>query len=141
MTDTREDLKERIRAAGLRATQGRIAVYAALLEADRPLTHNDLAERVAWLSIDKATIYRNLVDLANVGLLRRSDLGDHTWRFEVPHDSDSDFGHPHFVCVECGDIQCLSGLALSVSRVSSLPRSVRKNAVELQVRGLCDDCG
>lgn len=136
----REEVRTRIRDAGLRSTPGRIAVYQALLQARRPLTHNDLVEQMATLGLDKATIYRNLVDLAEAGLLRRSDLGDHTWRFEVPRAGESVGGHPHFVCIECGDIQCLSGIELAVPRGRNLPRSLRKKEVEFQIRGRCDDC-
>lgn len=139
MTD-RVDVRERIRAAGLRCTPGRLAVYETLLRAERPLTHADLVEQMAAVGIDQATIYRNLSSLAEAGLLRRSDLGDHAWRFEVRRAGDSENGHPHFVCIECGDIQCLSGIGLSVPRTRTLPRSVRKKDIELQLRGVCDDC-
>ncbi|MEO1335583.1 MAG: transcriptional repressor [Myxococcota bacterium] len=138
--DGRHEIREKIRAAGLRCTPGRIAVYEALLEATRPLTHSDLVSHVTAVGVDQATIYRNLIDLVEAGLLRRSDLGDHSWRFEVPRADDPEGGHPHFVCIECGDIQCLSGIELNVPQARNLPRSIRKNEVELQIRGLCDNC-
>lgn len=134
------DVQARIRSAGLRCTPGRVAVYEALLRAERPLTHANLVAGMTSVGLDQATIYRNLSSLAEAGLLRRSDLGDHAWRFEVPRHDDTDQGHPHFVCTECGDIQCLRGVELNVPRTEKLPRSVRKNDVELQLRGVCDDC-
>lgn len=140
VTSQKEEARARIREAGLRATPGRIAVYTALLEAKQPLTHNDMIERLEDLDVDPVTIYRNLVDLAEVGVLRRSDLGDHTWRFEIPLAGERTAGHPHFVCIECGDIQCLSGVELSFKRGRKLPRSIREKNVELHVRGVCDDC-
>ena len=140
VTDGRQQIREKIRAAGLRCTPGRVAVYEALLEAERPLTHSDLVAHMTSVGVDQATIYRNLVDLAEVGLLRRSDLGDHTWRFEVPRSGDPEGGHPHFVCIECGDIQCLTGVELSVTRSRNVPRALRKKDVELQIKGLCDNC-
>ena len=136
----REQIRKSIRDAGLRCTPGRVAVYEALLQAKQPLTHSDLVAHMSTVGVDQATIYRNLVDLAEAGLLRRSDLGDHTWRFEVPRAGDPVGGHPHFVCIECGDIQCLSGVGLNVPRKSDLPRAIRQKAVELQIRGLCDNC-
>lgn len=136
----RDKIREKIRGAGLRATPGRIAVYEALLQAGRPLSHTDLVAHEPAVGVDQATIYRNLNDLAEAGLLRRSDLGDHAWRFEVARPGDPEMGHPHFVCIECGFIQCLSGIELSIPRAQKLPRSVRKKDVELQIRGLCDDC-
>jgi len=37
---------------------------------------------------DRATLYRNLVDMTDAGLLRRVDLGDHVWRYELEHRVD-----------------------------------------------------
>ncbi len=140
VSEGRDMIRAKIRGAGLRCTPGRLAVYEALLQANRPLTHGDLVAQMAAVGVDQATIYRNLVDLAEVGLLRRSDLGDHAWRFEVPRAGDPEGGHPHFVCIECGDIQCLSGVELNVPPARSLPRSLRKRDFELQIKGVCDDC-
>ena len=140
VVDSSDKIRQKIRDAGLRCTPGRLACYKALLEARQPLTHSDLVGHMAAVGVDQATIYRNLMDLAEVGLLRRSDLGDHTWRFEVPRADDPKGGHPHFVCIECGDIQCLSGIELNVPRARNLPQSLKKKEIELQIRGLCDDC-
>ena len=93
-------------SSGLRVTAPRVAVLQRLLQATSPVSHGELAETLApqW---DRATIYRNLIDLTESGVLRRTDVGDHVWRFEVRADdasSHEDRKHPHFVCGECGDV-------------------------------------
>lgn len=110
------------------------------MRAKQPLTHSELVDQMAAAGPDQATIYRNLVDLAEAGLLRRSDLGDHTWRFEVARADEPETGHPHFVCTECGDIQCLPVIELNIPRSRTMPRSLRKKDVALHIRGLCDNC-
>lgn len=140
MTASVDIIRKKLREAGLRCTPGRIAVYGALLDAKQPLTHSQVVEQMAEIGVDQATIYRNLIDMADAGLLRRSDLGDHAWRFEVARSDDPEGGHPHFVCIECGEIQCLSGINLSIPSARNLPQSLRKNEIQLQIRGLCDDC-
>lgn len=136
---SRAEIRSRIREAGLRATVGRIATYEAVHHASAPLTHADVVELVEPLGLDRATVYRNLTDLTEVGLLARSDLGDHAWRFELSHDEPHGSDHVHFVCVDCGEVACLPGVALEVGS-SEVPRAVSEQQVEVQLRGRCDDC-
>jgi Fur family ferric uptake transcriptional regulator len=81
--------RARIRAAGLRCTPARLAVMERLAAAAGPRTHAELAAdlaagaRHAGSGYDKATIYRNLVELTEAGLVSRMELGDHVWRFEI----------------------------------------------------------
>jgi Fur family transcriptional regulator, ferric uptake regulator len=98
------ELKDRIRAAGLRGTSSRAAVLACLVEAGGPVTHAEVCERISDAGLDRATVWRNLSDLTEAGLLRRTDLGDHLWRFELAQAAEHpvDTVHPHFVCTACG---------------------------------------
>jgi Fur family transcriptional regulator, ferric uptake regulator len=133
-----EELRSALRDRGLRATSSRLAVLQHMRTAKQPLSHADVVAQLAPGPWDPATIYRNLLDLVEVGLARRTDVGDHVWRFEVVvagHRED----HPHFVCKECGVVECLPDVELLVPRTKA-PRSVKKRQVELQLRGLCDTC-
>jgi Fur family ferric uptake transcriptional regulator len=62
---------------GLRMTGARMAVMRWLQDAKSPATHAEIAEDLVPLGFDKATVYRNLTDLAEAGLVTRSELGDH----------------------------------------------------------------
>src|SRR5438132_6944629 len=114
MAKNLDELRAAVRARGLRATPSRLAVLEVLRASDAPRSHGDVAERLASQPWDRATIYRNLVDLAEAGLARRTDVGDHVWRFEarVP-GSEHDTSHPHFVCIECGSVECLPEIELA----------------------------
>jgi len=136
----RAELRERIRAAGLRATPGRIAVLAELVAAKAPLSHAELVDRLADAALDRATVYRNLMDLASAGLLDRTDHGDHVWRFAANGGEHAHAAHPHFVCVQCGDVRCLETTVISVEPSATAPRSVLAQAVQVHLRGLCDGC-
>ena len=87
MTSTdRDQLVQELRAAGLRATSARIAVLAALHRlspGDEPVSHPELAAALAPEGWDRATVYRNLIDLVETGIATREDRGDHTWRFAL----------------------------------------------------------
>jgi Fur family ferric uptake transcriptional regulator len=135
------DLKQILRDTGLRATSARAAVLRCLIEANAPLTHGEVCERLAALGYDRATLYRNLVDLTEVGLALRTDLGDHLWRFELAGEGDhTPAAHPHFVCSECGDVSCLPDDAIAVRPGQGVPDALAAREVEIQVRGLCNAC-
>jgi Fur family transcriptional regulator, ferric uptake regulator len=131
-----DELRTSVRAKGLRATPSRLAVLELLRTNDVPMSHGDVADHLSASSWDRATIYRNLTDLAEVGLVRRTDIGDHVWRFEAVN---GDHEHPHFVCTECGTVECLPEIELAVRRAKA-PRAVKQRKVEVHVRGLCDSC-
>jgi Fur family transcriptional regulator, ferric uptake regulator len=135
------DLRAEIRQRGMRSTGPRVAVLAHLSEASAPLSHTEIHEALVDHGYDRATIYRNLMDLAEAGLLLRSDLGDHVWRFErVKVHAGHSPGHPHFVCTDCGGVLCLPALTVRVVAASGAPKALGTKQVEVQVKGLCDDC-
>ncbi|MCC6336386.1 MAG: transcriptional repressor [Myxococcales bacterium] len=135
-----DDLKTTIRKAGLRSTAPRLAVLKKLLVAVTPVSHGELVDQLADEGMDRTTVYRNLVDLTDVGLVQRTDLGDHVWRFELKRDKGDDARHPHFTCSECGQVACLPEVTLKVKEGKGVPRSLLKQKVEIQLRGKCDDC-
>lgn len=101
-----------LRAVGLRATPARIAVLELLGQSRSPVSHLEVDERLRGADIDKSTIYRALQDIVQSGLARRLDLGDHVWRYErlrpAPADPHHATLHPHLLCVDCGEIVCLT---------------------------------
>jgi Fur family transcriptional regulator, ferric uptake regulator len=140
MTMNEESLdlvKQAIREAGLRATPARIATLQLLRESPSPLTHAVVAEHLAALGVDKATAFRNLNDMAEAGLLRRTELGDHVWRFEVVGD-DVQHAHPHFLCVDCGTVSCMDDVKLTAS--SERASEKFGEVTEILLRGHCKDC-
>lgn len=137
-----QELKQTLRTAGLRATSARAAVLRCLIAADGPLTHAEVCAELAAQGYDRATLYRNLMDLTDVGLATRTDIGDHLWRFElVGRQQHDEAAHPHFVCSECGEVRCLPEEAVDVKPVRGMPRSLKRKKVEIQIRGVCNDCG
>ncbi len=133
------EVRQLLRDAGVRATPARISVMQELRAATSPLTHADLAEKLVPLGFDKATVFRNLADLTDADLISRTELGDHVWRFEaIDPDHPGSEKHPHFVCVECGDVTCLGDMeftAGSKRRATTIGR-----ITEILIKGHCADC-
>ncbi|MBZ0120542.1 MAG: transcriptional repressor [Sandaracinaceae bacterium] len=135
-------LRETLRKVGLRATSARAAVLRCLIDAARPLTHAEVCELLGDAGFDRATVHRNLNDLAAAGLVRRRDLGDHLWRFELStgEEAHDETEHAHFICTECGDVECLPEGAIDLRPVRGAPKALKQGKVQIEVRGACNDC-
>jgi Fur family ferric uptake transcriptional regulator len=142
LTDARASLRNELHRSGLRATPARIAVLHALRRAAGPVTHAEIGRSLEGHGFDAATIYRNLLALTDAGVVDRGDHGDHLWRFEIRREGidHRPEGHAHFLCTGCGNVTCLPDLQLDATRSRRVPRSARVGRVEVQLRGLCDDC-
>lgn len=137
----RDELRRRLRGAGLRTTLARLAVLEQLDEAAAPLSHAELADAMASEGFDRATIYRNLIDLTEAGLVSRTELGDHLWRFESRRDGREHAAqHPHFVCVDCGEVSCLADIDVAISPSPGSKRSVIGELTEVLLKGRCGRC-
>lgn len=124
---------------GLRATPARVATLALLREVASPLTHADVASKLGEYGVDKATAFRNLNDMTDAGLLRRTELGDHVYRFEEirPGEVASE-SHPHFLCTVCGAVQCLDQVELTVGSLRETGKV--GEVVDILLRGTCNTC-
>ena len=133
-----ETLLDELRAAGLRATRSRVTVLRYVREAARPVSLADAVDHLGNAGADRATVYRNLLDLTEAGFLRRAHLGE-AWRFE---GIGADPGHPHFVCTRCGTVACAPEVALQVDVESDRPspHALKLGQFEVQLHGTCDDC-
>ena len=136
-----EEARAALREAKLRSTTSRVAVLQHLAAAGKPLSHAEVAETLVPEGFDKSTIYRCLVELADSGLLSRLDAGDHAWRFELrrgEHHDDSE--HPHFVCVDCGKVECLPEVEVRITPPKGAKRSPVGDVTEVFLKGHCNEC-
>ena len=131
-----EQIKNELKLGGLRLTVSRIAVYTLLKKAEKPLSYTDVLHLLGHENWDKATLYRNLIDLCEAGLIQEVDVGGKMLRYEMKEKRSAH--HSHFVCTSCGDIQCLPTLALG--QQEALPKALKTGEVDIQIRAHCDDC-
>jgi Fur family ferric uptake transcriptional regulator len=144
MSNTDHNVQAEVRALlknqGMRATAQRIAVMLALHEQKVPMTHDEVMGLLGAGMYDKASIWRVLSDLAGVGIVRRMDLGDRVWRYEmqdacrpVSHD------HPHFLCEECSEVTCLPSLEVR-AKDGKLPEALLGAQFQIRISGVCGPC-
>jgi len=134
------DIDDVLRGHGLRRTNSRVAVLEFLRAHPKPLSHGDITAALEPSGLDRATVYRNLMDLAEAGILVRSDMGDHIWRFELLREHADAPSHAHFVCTDCGGVTCLPEASVTLTPSKQAPKALRKRDVVVQVKGICDAC-
>lgn len=138
---TMKDLRERLRTTGLRSTTPRLAVLEFLQHATAPLSHAEIAEGLEPRGFDRTTVYRNLIALTEAGLVSRSDLGDHVWRFEISRGSTHTMSdHPHFVCSTCGEVVCLHDASVTIANTPGSTSPMLPQINEVLLKGICERC-
>lgn len=94
------DTLDKLRSRGFRLTKQRRAIMEAVQRERRHLTAEEIAADVLRHEphVNRATIYRTLRWLCEVGLLRSIDIGDGRRRFEAANEHE----HHHLICRACG---------------------------------------
>ncbi|MFT6396609.1 MAG: Fur family ferric uptake transcriptional regulator [Bradymonadia bacterium] len=125
-----------IKDAGLRVTAPRIAVLRVLSGAERPLSHTDVLIELGESDWDPATIYRNLIKLRDADLIRVVSRVEGIDRYAFASSPKDEHRHPHFVCDDCGRVECLPAAAITLDG----PWAASVSNAEVQLRGECPDC-
>jgi Fur family ferric uptake transcriptional regulator len=93
------------------------------------------------MGFDKSTLFRVLTELAESDLLSRIDAGDHAWRFEIKGlGGHSPGDHPHFVCNDCGKVECMPDVQVSLKNKGKSPAKNRQ-IESVFLKGTCEECG
>lgn len=115
-----------------------MAVLRLLQTAPKPLSHSEVVDALGNDEWDQATLYRNLIKLVEVDLARVASRVGGIARYERAGPDDAPHSHPHFACSECGSVECLPQMKISVGRDPKWRAAIED--AELQVVGQCPDC-
>jgi len=129
-------IKRSLEGSRLRCTPQRYAVLAFLLESNRHPTAAEIFEAVNLLDprSSKATVYNNLRDLVEAGLVREVAVEGRAARFDAKGAR-----HHHFICDRCGSVEDLEWYRVPKPAARSLGKRVVREC-ELIFRGLCTKC-
>ena len=135
---TKSDIKDKLRQTGMRATAPRVALLQLMEQSSKPMTHTEVVDALGQDDWDQATLYRNLVKFTEDGLIRvASQLGGQA-RYELVRDDHHDHIHPHFVCNDCGQVECLPATQVTVAESAAWQNAIQNAMVEIV--GICPDC-
>jgi len=128
---------EKLRAHGQRVTEPRKAILGILASEHGPFSAEDLHQRIPRGECDLVTVYRTLTAMEELGIVRRCDFGDGTYRYEFNHAGHH---HHHVICRTCREVK-----VLDVCVVDALERMVREMGYTdvthtLELFGVCPKC-
>jgi Fur family ferric uptake transcriptional regulator len=133
-----EDVLDLVRRQGGRATHSRRLLLRALFDSSTPHTVEELAELIQREApeVHLSTIYRNLDDLVQLGVVVRGHLGSDAATYHLAVGK-----HGYLVCGECGSMTEVSAGLLSVFSQSLLNQfGFEVNSNHLVVPGRCQAC-
>lgn len=133
-----------LRAHGLKATKQRAAILRLFAGAGRcqPRTMAHIAHELAHASLDRATIYRTVVEFEKKKILRRVNLHTTATHYEL---ALSTHHHHHVICTHCGLTESFDGAICTAADLSKkiLKSSRRFSAItqhSLELFGVCKRC-
>ena len=136
-----------LRRQGVRVTSARVEILGMLLEAESPLTHQQMAALLARYHrrVDPVTLYRVLEWLVEKGFAHRVAGADRVWRFAAIREEDGTGvseernRHPHFHCIICNRVTCLPASGRGWGELT-LPPGFESYAFHLIIEGQCAAC-
>jgi len=135
-----EMLINKSREKGLKLTPQRMAIFSILADADQHLTVDDIYRKasVDYPMLSPATVYRNMEQMVEAGLLTHLDIGGPSTRYDTNLEE-----HHHFVCDRCGKVMDVyfRELGYELDPEKSSLDGVRVDSRRLYLHGVCGECG
>lgn len=130
--------------AGHRLTGPRLSLIKAVAaQSQKPFTGEDLYKDLRGTGLGRATVFRTLRVLQDLGLLSRLHLADgcqHYIAGPQDHPPEADH-HDRLICRECGRVAYLESCPMSesISRIAS-ESGYQVETHHLDILGLCGEC-
>jgi Fur family peroxide stress response transcriptional regulator len=131
-----ETIRHLLDAGGVKFTTQRYCVMAFLMENPGHPTAAELFDGVNRLDprSSRATVYRNLRDLVEAGLVREVAVEGRAARFDV-----KGMRHHHFICDRCGEVEDTEWFDVPQPVGSPTGKRIIRE-YEVILRGLCAGC-
>lgn len=135
-----EVLRGELRERELPFTQQRESVARVLFESTRHLSADEVAEelRERGEQIGKATVYRTLALLVELGLATEHDFGEGFRRYQMQIGAAQ---YDHLICTSCGEVTQFRHPELNET-LERIARDAGFEAITRQIKifGTCDEC-
>lgn len=128
-----------LRESGFKATPGRLSLLSVLAKSDRPLSIGSICSELKG-NLNPTTVYRALEALADVGIVRRVDMGHDHADYEL---TEGEKHHHHVICKKCDDVEDVDVCDAKEFERVVLKRAKRFAAIgdhSLEFFGLCKKC-
>ena len=128
--------------ASLRSTPVRRAILALLMRSPQSLDVPGLLAKLPKHT-DAVTVYRTLNTFVRKKMVHRVRGEERSWRYAIgQHDEGTKHQHPHFVCGQCGRVECLaeSQVPPTLSKALKVGSDYVIDYTEVIVHGSCAKC-
>jgi Fur family ferric uptake transcriptional regulator len=136
-----EEVETFLRASGLRRTPVRVGVIEVLTKSGRPLPVTQILSKLR--GVDSVTVYRTLGTFEKKGIVHKVRSDDRSWLYAIGSPTHKpEHKHPHFVCDDCGKVQCLESAVIPEDFVRSLgvEKGFAVTYSEVVLHGSCPSC-
>ncbi len=127
-----------LKGGGLKATKSRLAVLNIFSEDCRPMTAEEIFQKLAREKIDLATVYRSLKSFEEEGIVERVNLHKEAIYYEL-----AGHHHHHVVCKKCGLVERLKECEIDAS-LKQIQKSAKNfkqiTSHSLEFFGFCKKC-
>jgi Fe2+ or Zn2+ uptake regulation protein len=124
-------------ARGFRETEARRAIVETILHKDGQFTARQLHEELEPWDVGRATVFRTLDLLVELGVLNRLHTDERCSSYVVCADQH----HHHLVCERCGTVQEVSDPRIERAvRAMAVDVGFRAREHRLEIVGICDRC-
>jgi Fur family ferric uptake transcriptional regulator len=127
----------RLKSAGLRITQPRVAILEALIRRNAPASIEQLHRDLASDACDLVTVYRCLAVFEELGLVRRCFFHNGAGLYEINLD---DSHHYHIVCKVCGKVERIDATLTDTTERMLRERGYDQVTHLVEFFGICPDC-
>ncbi|MCZ6639929.1 MAG: Fur family transcriptional regulator [Candidatus Dadabacteria bacterium] len=142
MVENKDNLEKLIglsKEKGLKLTPQRMVIFRILSESKQHVTVDQVYKRarVEYPMLSPATVYRNMEQMVETGLLTHLELSGASMRYDTNLDE-----HHHFVCSKCGKVTdvYLDNIKYSLDESRSALGKAQINSLDLHLQGICAEC-
>ncbi len=135
-----EAFRTYLREKGLRYTPERVAVLEELMLANTHLDVDELYDRLRskGRKVSRATIYRTLKLLIDMGYVKKLNFGERGFRYEPNLDQ---ICHDHMICTNCGKIiEFTDSEIMNICAKVAEKHNFNMTSYCLNILGLCKKC-
>jgi Fur family ferric uptake transcriptional regulator len=137
-----EQAAQALASAGYRRGGARRAILELLDEQPCALSAVEIQAALGERrrDVSRASVYRVMEELAEIGLVQRVEVGQGIVRYEPARHGAGH--HHHLVCDHCGRVLPFTddGLERAIRRVSDNLATLRVSEHEIVLRGACETC-
>jgi Fe2+ or Zn2+ uptake regulation protein len=132
---THADILERLRASGYRLTGPRRTLVETLLQAEAPLSADDVYLRVRPAGMNLSTVYRNLAAFVEMGWLTVVRGVNGKQHYRVRSTNEPSFS---IVCLDCGKLNQVAAAPDAVLRDTVRGLGFKTESLQVTLAAHCE---